>query len=100
MVRNVVPTFDVPSSSGSSRRGTLRISEVATTHELAFDQGVTTLRRRLSERQNRKWVLARRPKKYYVAKRLLASRHSTEQPEMAGARVWPVRRLARVGEPV
>src|SRR5687767_10427695 len=36
-----------------SGRGTLRISEVAATPELAFDHGVTTLMRRLAERQNR-----------------------------------------------
>jgi hypothetical protein len=52
-------------------RGSLKVAEVAANHELAFNQGVAAFERKVTEQRDRRRVLARRPKKYFVAKRLL-----------------------------
>jgi hypothetical protein len=57
---------------GIPGRGPLRIAELAASHDLAFTQSLAAFERKLTEQQDRRRDLARRPKKYFAAKRLLA----------------------------
>lgn len=52
-------------------RPVMRVEHVADTPRRAFDAGFATLERQLKKYRERRAVLRRRPKKYYVAKRLL-----------------------------
>jgi hypothetical protein len=52
--------------------GMLRVADVAASHDVAFNQTLAAFERKLTERQDRRRALARRPKKYFVAKRLLS----------------------------
>ena len=54
------------------RQPTVRVDDVAETARLAFDRSFARLRRRLISSRDRSLTLARYPKKYYVAKRLLS----------------------------
>lgn len=58
------------------RRAVLRVAHDATTPRLAFDGALAALERRLGRVREETRDLRRRPKKYFVAKRLL-------QPEVA-----------------
>lgn len=61
------------------RRATLRVEHTATTPRLAFDSVLEILERRLERMRERMRDGARRPKKYFAARRLLsgtASRRS------------------------
>ncbi len=55
------------------RRPPVYVDHVAETAWLAFDKSVARLRRRLIAFRDRRLTLARYPKKYYVAKRLLST---------------------------
>jgi ribosome-associated translation inhibitor RaiA len=57
---------------GMPRRPTLRVEDVAENAWLAFDRSFLSLRRRLTEYRERRLERTRYPKKYFVAKRLLA----------------------------
>jgi ribosome-associated translation inhibitor RaiA len=57
------------------RQPALRVAEQAATARQAFDASFDVLIRRLARQRERRGALRRRPKKYYVAKRLL-----TESP--------------------
>ena len=52
-------------------RPAIRIERVAVTRRLAFDQAFATLGRQLERYRERDRDIKRRPKKYFVAKRLL-----------------------------
>jgi len=52
-------------------RPAIRIERVAATRRLAFDQAFATLGRQLERYRERDRDIKRRPKKYFVAKRLL-----------------------------
>ncbi|HSE92691.1 MAG TPA: HPF/RaiA family ribosome-associated protein [Methylomirabilota bacterium] len=54
------------------RRPTLHVEDVAGTHRGAFDAAFESLERRLERELQQGRDRRRRPKKYYVAKRLLA----------------------------
>lgn len=54
------------------RRSTVRVEELATTQWLAFTGAVEALEGRLRRQSEREVATRRRPKKYFVAKRLLA----------------------------
>jgi ribosome-associated translation inhibitor RaiA len=54
------------------RRAPIHVEETATTPRLAFDAALATLERQLKESREGRRDGARRPKKYFVAKRLLA----------------------------
>lgn len=53
-------------------RPALRVEQTAMTARLAFDGAIATLERQLERHGERQRERRRRPKKYYVAKRLLA----------------------------
>jgi hypothetical protein len=59
-------------------RPAIRIERVATTSRLAFDKAFATLGRQLERYRERDRDIKRRPKKYFVAKRLLTG--SLEAP--------------------
>lgn len=59
-------------------RPAIRIERVAATRRLAFDQAFATLGRQLERYRERDRDIKRRPKKYFVAKRLLTG--SLETP--------------------
>ncbi len=54
------------------RRPTIQVEQVAETPRLAFDAGLETLARELKQYRERQRDVRRRPKKYFIAKRLLA----------------------------
>ncbi len=54
-------------------RPTVRVEDTAATARLAFDGSFAALERRLARYRIRARDLSRRPKKYYVAKRLLTA---------------------------
>jgi hypothetical protein len=56
---------------GMPPRGTVKIEHRAATPQLAFDASFDALERQLEARRDRTRELSRRPKKYYVAQRLL-----------------------------
>ncbi|HEV8643338.1 MAG TPA: HPF/RaiA family ribosome-associated protein [Methylomirabilota bacterium] len=56
------------------RRPPLSVEQVAESHRLAFDGALASLERRLSRELGQARGQRRRPKKYYVARRLLLSR--------------------------
>jgi ribosome-associated translation inhibitor RaiA len=58
---------------GMPPRGTVKIEHRAATPRLAFDASFDALERQLEARRDRTRELSRRPKKYYVAQRLLGS---------------------------
>jgi hypothetical protein len=64
---------------GMPGRRTLRVAEVATDRTLAFSQCLSAVERELTERKGKRRELARRPKKYFLAKRLLASAASDDR---------------------
>jgi len=55
------------------RRPAIHVEHVAETSLTAFDGALDTLERRLTRTRKREREAGRRPKKYYVAKRVLAS---------------------------
>jgi hypothetical protein len=55
------------------RQATLRIAPLAATARLAFAKAVKAFARGLSEDPDRSRALSRRPKKYYLAKRMMES---------------------------
>jgi ribosome-associated translation inhibitor RaiA len=55
-------------------RPAVRAESTAQTPRLAFDVALSALERRLARYRTRARDLSRRPKKYYVAKRVLAAR--------------------------
>jgi len=55
------------------RRPTVHVEAMAETRRLAFETAFTALERELGQRQERARVSRRRPKKYFLAKRLLVS---------------------------
>jgi hypothetical protein len=71
---------------GVPGRGTVRIADVASSHDLAFNQSLEAFERGLTERQKRRRALARRPKKYFVAKRLLSGETRGPAGDGGGAR--------------
>jgi ribosome-associated translation inhibitor RaiA len=54
-------------------RPTIRVEDTAATARLAFDGSFAALERRVARYRIRARDLSRRPKKYFVAKRLLAT---------------------------
>jgi len=54
------------------RRAAIRVEQVAETSRLAFDGAFAALERQLERYRERDRDIKRRPKKYFVAKRLLA----------------------------
>lgn len=70
------------------RRRPVHVESLATIPWLAFSEAVDTLERQLRKQQERAMARRRRPKKYYVAKRLLEA-----EPAPAAAR--PRRRRPR-----
>ncbi len=62
------------------RRSPLHVEHLAETPRLAFDGGLARLERRLERQRGRERERARRPKKYYTAKRLLEG-EGPETPE-------------------
>ena len=52
-------------------RSPIRVEHVATTSRLAFDSAYATLERQIERYRERDRDIRRRPKKYFVAKRLL-----------------------------
>jgi ribosome-associated translation inhibitor RaiA len=54
------------------RRRDVSVAELGTTPQLAFDASFDALKRSATREQERRRELARRPKKYFLAKRLLA----------------------------
>jgi hypothetical protein len=55
------------------RQATLRVAPLAATAPLAFAKAVKALARSLSGAPDRSRALSRRPKKYYLAKRMMES---------------------------
>jgi ribosome-associated translation inhibitor RaiA len=60
----------------------VRVEHMGQTHRRAFDEAVIVLERRLERDVKRARQSRRRPKKYYVAKRLLSG--GTEGPKRSG----------------
>lgn len=56
------------------RRPAVRVEDVASTPRLAFEAGLTKLERRLRRIRESTRESKRRPKKYFVARRMLASK--------------------------
>ncbi|HZS35032.1 MAG TPA: HPF/RaiA family ribosome-associated protein [Methylomirabilota bacterium] len=54
-------------------RADLRVEQTATAARRAFDEAVTVLERELAQERDRLRESRRRPKKYYAARRLLAT---------------------------
>lgn len=73
-------TVEVP------RRGTVQVMEIAETPRAAFAGGLAALERGLGRERERGRELARRPKKYFVAKGLLLPGEVTPAPARKGAR--------------
>ena len=55
------------------RQATLRVAPLAATAPLVFAKAVKAFARGLSEDPDRSRALSRRPKKYYLAKRMMES---------------------------
>jgi ribosome-associated translation inhibitor RaiA len=79
-------TVDLP------RRPELHATMLAETTRLAFEQALATLERQIERDRVRGRVERRRPKKYYLAKRLLEPGASSDEPP---ARPMVGRRLVR-----
>lgn len=63
-----------------ARRGELHADAVAASAALAFDQALAALERQVERDRTKSRVQRRRPKKYYLAKRLLEPEMTSEQP--------------------
>jgi len=66
-------------------RPTIRVEQVAETSRLAFDGAFSALERQLERYRERERDIKRRPKKYFVAKRLLTG--GLERPGSSSRRV-------------
>jgi ribosome-associated translation inhibitor RaiA len=62
------------------RRAEIVVEDLAETPRLAFDGAFESLRRQVVQRRDERRDVARRPKKYYVAKRLLEGGPAGEAP--------------------
>jgi len=67
----------------------LSVEEMGTTAALAFDAAVVALKHSVTREYERRRALARRPKKYFVAKRLLGPETTFDSP--ASPWITPVR---------
>jgi len=65
------------------RRRELNVEEMGATAEVAFDAAFAALKQSLTREHERRRALARRPKKYFLAKRLLSPDTTLESPELA-----------------
>jgi|SRR5437870_1581803 len=64
------------------RRREVSVEELADTAEVAFDAAFAALKQSVTRDHERRRELARRPKKYFLAKRLLSSDTSPQSPEL------------------
>ncbi len=64
------------------RRREVSVTELAPTEELAFDAAFDALETSVTRDRQRRRTLVRHPKKYYLAKRLLAPDTSLTSPEL------------------
>ena len=65
------------------RRRELSVEEMGATPEVAFDAAFDALKQSLTREHERRRALARRPKKYFVAKRLLEPDTTLDSPEFS-----------------
>lgn len=68
--------------SDMPRRREMSVTEVAPTEEVAFDAAMSALETSITRDRKRRRTLVRHPKKYYLAKRLLAPDTTLESPEL------------------
>jgi ribosome-associated translation inhibitor RaiA len=64
------------------RRREVSVEEMGDTVEVAFDAAFDALKQRVTRDHERRRELARRPKKYFLAKRLLSPDTTLESPEL------------------
>ena len=76
------------------RRRDFSVSELGSTYEVAFDAAYAALESSVTRDRKRRRVLVRRPKKYFLAKRLLESENALDAP-VAPAEV-PTKRVRRL----
>lgn len=62
------------------KRRDFSVSELGETHEIAFDAAYAALETSVTRDRKRRRVLVRRPKKYFLAKRLLESENTLTAP--------------------
>jgi ribosome-associated translation inhibitor RaiA len=63
-------------------RREVSVEELGDTREVAFDAAFAALKQRMMRDRDRRRELARRPKKYFLAKRLLSPDTTLESPEL------------------
>ena len=80
------------------RRHELSVEELGESAEVAFDAAFAALKQSLTREHERRRVLARRPKKYFLAKRLLSPDTTLDSPSIAPepTRITPGPRPRRV----
>jgi hypothetical protein len=68
--------------SDMPRRRDVSVSELGATKEIAFDAAFAALEMSVTRDRDRRRELVRRPKKYFLAKRLLSPDTTLESPEL------------------
>ena len=77
------------------RRRDFSVSELGTTEEIAWDAAFDALETSVTRDRDRRRELVRRPKKYFLAKRLLSSDTTLEAPERSAEATNPRPKRAR-----
>ena len=71
-------------TSDMPRRREIAVTEMAESHEVAFDAAFAALETSITRDRAKRRTLVRHPKKYYLAKRLLEPDTTLEAPPLGG----------------